>query len=217
MLPVVVPPRDTAPVIATDDFWALIEASAAATDGPDARLAWLTDRLAERPTDDVVDFALRLDEARARVDTWSLWGAALRVCGGLCSDDGFHYFQAWLVGLGRETFERVAADPDALADVPQVRRLAGRSNRDWAEDEWPDWEALDYVAERAYERITGDEDGLERALAAHGRDVSMSPDPQDEEWALEDRAEFARRFPRLAELFPLPDRQPWSVWETARP
>lgn len=216
MLPGVVPPRDTAPVIATDDFWALIEASATATADPDARLAWLTDRLAGRPADDVVDFALRLDEARARADTWSMWGAALHICGGSAPTTASTTSRrGWSGWAGR----RSSGWSPTRTRSPTCRRCAGSpaGNRDWADDEWPDWEALDYVAERAYARITGDEDGLEGALAARGRDVSMSPDPQDPEWELADPDELTRRFPRLVELFPLPDRRPWSVWETARP
>ncbi|TWJ20027.1 DUF4240 domain-containing protein [Micromonospora endolithica] len=207
-------------MIGTEDFWALVEASATATGDPDERLAWLTDRLAERSADDAVDFALRLDEARARADTWVLWGAASLVCAGLCSDDGFHYFQAWLVGLGRSTFERVVDDPDALADVPQVRRLARRSVDAWDDDEWPDWEALDYVADRAYERITGAADALDAAVEARGRELRASPDPADEEWDLDDPAELRRRYPRLAAMFRLPaeESEPGvGVWETASP
>ncbi|WP_416902855.1 DUF4240 domain-containing protein [Micromonospora echinospora] len=185
-----------------DDFWTLVEGSATVTGQPDERLAWLTDRLAGRTPAEVVDFALRLDEVRRRADTWRLWAAASRICDGFCSDDGFHYFQVWLVGLGRPTFDRVVADPDTLADVPQVRRLAGRSVRDWADDEWPDWEGLDYVAGEAYERITGVHEGLDEAIEARGHERSFSPDPQDEQDALRDPAEFAHRYPRLAELFP---------------
>ncbi|RIW47318.1 DUF4240 domain-containing protein [Micromonospora endophytica] len=202
MLPDVVPPGDTRRVLTTDDFWVLIDASAVATADQHERLAWLTDRLAERPADEVVDFAVRLDEARARVDSWHMWGAALHVCQGLCSDDGFHYFQAWLVGLGRETFERVAAEPDSLADLPQIRRLAGRRVRDWDDDEWPDWESLDYVAGDAYKRVTGIADGLDEAAEARGHELSLSPDPTDKEWDLADPVEVARRFPRLVALFP---------------
>ncbi|MFC4019882.1 DUF4240 domain-containing protein [Micromonospora sp. GCM10011542] len=204
-------------MIGTDDFSALIEASATATADQEERVAWLTDRLAERPADDVVDFALRLDEARSRADLWCLWGPALHICAGLCSDDGFHYFQAWLIGLGQEVFDRVVADPDALADLPQVRRLAGRSVRDWADDEWPDWEPLDYVADHAYERITGLAEGLDDAVEARGRELRLSPDPSDERWDLCDPAELARRYPRLVALFPLVPGVRGGICETARP
>ncbi|OSP39974.1 hypothetical protein B7767_28795 [Streptomyces sp. 13-12-16] len=52
-----------------------------------------------------------------------LWAAAYVINGG-CSDDGFDYFRGWLIAQGRETFERVVADPDALAELPVVRAAA---------------------------------------------------------------------------------------------
>ncbi len=80
-----------------------------------------------------------------------MWEAANLVCGG-CSTDGFWYFHAWLIGLGRDIFERVVADPDNLAEVPEVQRLAERPMGGWADDEWPRWEALSYVAAGAAKR-----------------------------------------------------------------
>jgi hypothetical protein len=38
---------------------------------------------------------------------------------GGCSDDMFEYFRAWLVAQGRETFDRVLADPQSLADLDE--------------------------------------------------------------------------------------------------
>ncbi|WP_329103363.1 DUF4240 domain-containing protein [Micromonospora sp. NBC_01699] len=186
-----------------DGFWALIERSAVLADAPDDRLEWLTDRLAELPAAEITDFSVRLDELRRRADTHHLWGAAYRICGGLCSDDGFFYFQAWLVGLGREVFERVVRDPDELVEVPAVRRLAGRSSGDWDDDEWPDWEGLDYVADAAYERVTGGPDGLDAVLERDGHDLLLSPEPTDDDFDPRDRAQAVARYPRLAELFPL--------------
>lgn len=190
-----------------DGFWELIERSAVPVGTPEDRLEWLTDRLAELPAAEIVDFTLRLDELRDRADTYHLWGAAYRICAGLCSDDGFHYFQAWLVGLGRDVFERVVRDPDELAEVPQVRRLAGRALRDWGEDEWPDWEGLDYVADTAYERVTDGSEELDDVLDRDGHDVQLTPEPSDERWNLRDPAEVAARFPRLARMFPFPPTQ----------
>jgi Protein of unknown function (DUF4240) len=73
-----------------------------------------------------------------------MWGAAWHIMQGWCSDDGFWYFQPWLVGLGQDTFEAIAANPDALAETPQIRRLVGRPTSDWSNDEWPEWESLNY-------------------------------------------------------------------------
>ncbi|MEV4625195.1 DUF4240 domain-containing protein [Micromonospora sp. NPDC049523] len=186
-----------------DGFWDLIERSAVPAGSPDDRLEWLTDRLAELPVAEIMDFPVRLDELRRRADTHLLWGAAYRICAGHCSDDGFHYFQAWLVGLGRDVFERVVRDPDELAEVPAVRRLAGRALRDWDDDEWPDWEGLDYVADTAYERVTDGSEELDEVLERDGFDVQLTPDPSDARWDVADPEEVAARFPRLARMFPL--------------
>lgn len=78
-----------------------------------------------------------------------MWGAAYLIKDGVCSSDGFWYFQVWLIGLGREAFERAVANPDNLASVSEVLRLAGRPADDWSLDEWPNWELLDSVASNA--------------------------------------------------------------------
>ncbi|MFC6023576.1 DUF4240 domain-containing protein [Plantactinospora solaniradicis] len=185
-----------------DTFWHLIEESAAVTVDQDERSAWLTDRLARMPEPEIEDFQIHLDVVRQRVDTWHMWGAADRIRHGLCSDDGFWYFQCWLVGLGRAQFERVAADPDALAEVAPVRQLAGRRPSDWSDDDWPNWELLDVVADEAYERVTGREDALDDALESRGHHLRQSsPDPQDEQWNFRDQDEMARRYPRLSRMF----------------
>lgn len=183
-----------------EEFWTLIERSAEATAERHERAEWLTTQLTGMPLDDVVDFETHLTTQRKRVDTWQMWGVGSYLMQGLCSTDGFFYFQPWLVGLGRETFERVAADPDALADVPAVRRLAGRSVDEWDDDEWPEWEWLNSVAEDAYARVTGEEYGLDEALEARGLDRVIDPEPAGEPWDHESAEERAARIPRLAAL-----------------
>lgn len=177
-------------------FWALVERSSVETADQDERLEWLTASLAALPAAEVVDFALRLDEVRHQADTWAHWHAAELICGGQCSDDEFFYFQAWLIGLGRSVFESVASTPDALADVPHVRYLASLGGvHAWAENEWPDWEGLDYVAGEAF-------DGeLAEVLAARGVEPLVSPDPPGAAWDFADPAESAARIPRLGALF----------------
>jgi hypothetical protein len=177
-------------------FWALVERSAVEASDPDERLEWLTAALAALPPAEVLDFAVRLDEQRRRVDTWAHWHAAFVVCGGLCSDDGFFYFQAWLIGLGRAVFEAVALSPDALADVPHVKHLASRGGvHAWANEDWPDWEGLDYVAAEAFD---GD---LDEVLAARGVELLASPVPEGPQWSFTDPAEIAARIPRVGALF----------------
>jgi hypothetical protein len=188
----------TSAPVTLDDFWALIDESATAVPAWE-RAEWLTERLAELSVDAVVDFETHLIAQRKRVDTWLMWGIGLHLMQGFCSNDGFFYFQPWLIGLGRQTFERVVADPDTLADLPEVRSLAGRPVDKWADEEWPEWEALNSVALDAYERVTG-EDGLDKALEARGLELVVDPDPDDEEWDIDSADELAARFPRLAVL-----------------
>lgn len=159
------------------------------------------------PTVDIEDFQIHLDVVRQRVDTWHMWGAADRIRHGLCSDDGFWYFQCWLVGLGREQFERVAVDPDLLAEVPLVQQLVGRRLSELSDDEWPAWELLDCVADEAHERAIARADALDDALEARGHLLRQSsPDPQDEQWNFRDQGEMARRYPRLSRMFPMSGR-----------
>jgi hypothetical protein len=90
---------------------------------------------------EIVGFQICLDRALAPTCTWDLWTAADRITG-WCSGDGFFYFRLWPVGLGRDLFERLVRDPDALAEVPEVTRLAGRDREDWDDEEWLAWEEL---------------------------------------------------------------------------
>jgi hypothetical protein len=183
-----------------DDFWELIHRSAIVARSQRERTEWLTGQLAGLPVAAIIEFELHLTALRKRADTWLMWGAAWMIFQGWCSDDGFFYFQPWLVGLGYEAFERVTGDPDSLAEVPQVRRLAGRPTSQWSSDEWPDWEVLNYVARIACERVTGDENGLDDALEARGLHRISDVHPRDNPWDFDDPGQRYARLPRLASL-----------------
>jgi hypothetical protein len=58
-----------------DDFWALIQDSAAAR-GQRERTEWLTRSLAGLPVRAIIEFELHLAAQRKRADTWLMWGAA---------------------------------------------------------------------------------------------------------------------------------------------
>jgi hypothetical protein len=84
-------------------------------------------------------------------------------------------------------FERVVADPDALAGLPAVRAAAPGQARLECE------ETL-YIPPTAYRAATGDE------LPAHA--VAIRYPELDRDWDdFDDRTEMKRRFPRLSVLF----------------
>ncbi|BBH63852.1 hypothetical protein ACTI_05370 [Actinoplanes sp. OR16] len=174
------------PRMTVDRFWEVVDQGRArAVDPSDAeevaertRQALISLSAAEvaklnQPLHDVMAASYRVD----------LWGAAYQLNGG-CSDDGFEYFRGWLLTQGREIFERVVADPDALADLPAVRK---------AVEEEMDLECEDMfgVVADAYHALTGTYD----LPAAEGRYPELG-----RFWDFDDDDEFRRRLPRLAGL-----------------
>ncbi|MEU1228669.1 DUF4240 domain-containing protein [Streptomyces sp. NPDC005828] len=188
-----------------DAFWALIDELGRRPGDREERLEWLRAELLRRPEAESVAFQVRLERATELADTRALWKAANRIEGGACTDDGFHYFTLWLVGQGRKVYESVLADPDALADLPGVRALVGRHHDEWHDDEWPEWEELDYVAQDAWDELTGQEDD-------HGEEFLDAVEEAEDaaeaagEWEEDESPRGSRpeglAIPRLTALFP---------------
>ncbi len=185
-----------------DEFWTLIAYSGHEGRAGHlwARARWLEDELALLHGEAIIDFEIHLDQTRRRVDTYDMWGAAHRITDS-GSQDGFFYFQPWLIGLGREVFDRVAADPDALAEVPEVRVMA-ETPRPWPDATWPWWEELNYAAFLAYQRLHGEDTDVREVIASRGHTLRWDPDPAGAEWYIDDDAEARVRLPRLSALFP---------------
>ena len=185
-----------------DESWLLLECSARETGSPRERTGWPEDKLSHVSQTHIVDSQAHLDAARRPIDTYATGGAAYQIMDGLCSGDGFWYFQPRLIGQGREWYEHAARDPDNLADVPGVRALAGRSSREWPDAEWPWQEELAYVARRVHGYLTGQQDSIYHALAERGLRSPQDPAPADRPWDFDSPAEIQRRLPRITEMFP---------------
>jgi hypothetical protein len=189
-----------------DSFWKLIEECRGQTRGRDERLTWLRDELSRRPLTEIVQFQVRLDEVTHEAFIWDLRAAAERIFGGWCSDDGFCYFGLWMVGIGREAFVRAVSDPDSLADTPEVQCLVGRPRELW-NDDWPEWESLDYVAMEAYGLLTRADDdcgdAFYEAVEAEEGAVGGNRGPRGEQWDVRCEDEAMRKLPKLSAMFPL--------------
>ncbi|WP_433040710.1 DUF4240 domain-containing protein [Dactylosporangium sp. CS-033363] len=184
-----------------DDFWTFLELSRQAGPSQPERETFLGERLARLPRADLLDFVQHLSATREPANTYRLWRAADLIVTQPSSMDSFHYFQMWLVGLGRPVYEAAIDDPDSLAGVPEVVRLAAVPHP-WDDEDYPEWESLEYVACQVGDG-RADIDGDIRDVVAEERHVRlrMDPDPDDAEWAGLSTAELARRYPRLWTLF----------------
>ncbi|MFC7243740.1 DUF4240 domain-containing protein [Catellatospora aurea] len=174
--------------MSVDEFWTIVaKARQSAGDSSDA------EEVAERtlallsalPPEQIAALARPLWDLRARSYRWELWQAAYLINGG-CSDDGFEYFRGWLLAQGRETFELAVADPDTLAELLAVQRVA-------ADGEDLECESMYGVVWDAYEAATG---SIELPCPVTGRYPELGPG-----WDFEDADEVRRRLPRLAALF----------------
>ena len=159
-------------------FWRIIEKSDRQCDDPAERGGRITRMLEQLSADDIVAFEQFLEVALAHAYRWDLWAVAFMAKGG-CSDDGFDYFCAWLVGQGRTYFEASLAKPDYAA-----RRIAPGDEAEF--------EHLLSSAQDAYDTKS----------TATGWDARVRTNPRSEPagdpW---DEADLPRLYPRLAKKY----------------
>ena len=98
-------------------FWNLIHSSFVHGRSEHDGVHALAASLESMPQAEVVAFQDTLTAVIERAATYDLNGGACLVGHGN-SDDGFLDFRAWLISQGRETFETVVNNPDALAQIP---------------------------------------------------------------------------------------------------
>lgn len=162
-------------------FWAIIEAGGPyGPDDQDRHEQSVSAQLCDLPAEDIHAFYTLFCRKMVEAQTWDLWGAAYLINGG-CSDDGFVYFRAWLIGQGRAAFVAAVADPDALAEVT-----------DPAHDYY-EFEMLYAAAPEAYAAVACE--NMPRVA------VDWPAEPRGERWDLDDPAEVRRRLPRLAAIY----------------
>ncbi len=195
-----------------DTFWTLI-AQTKKQCGQDmnASVQYLEDRLVEMGPEQALNFDYIVHGYRDLAYKYGLWSAAIVMCEG-CTDDGFMDFRGWLIAQGREVYMAALKDPDSLADVPAYGGCC--------------FESLSYVADYAYEKLTGGStyDCFDRGTNQAVTDELKKDIVYDEgieypyTWS-----EAAAYLPRLCAKYMTPEELEWRVghcndtWNTTSP
>lgn len=171
--------------LSNQNFWDLIDHSAALEANPDAQLADLRASLGRLSAPQIADFERMFDETMRQSYSWDLWGAAYLANGG-ASDDGFEYFRCWLISKGRTVFDKVVANPDSLADL----LAPGGGVGDF------EFEEFAYVAREAWQAKTG-RDWNDMPVIAN---MMYDNEPSGTAFS-ENPADLAKRYPKLWKRF----------------
>jgi hypothetical protein len=141
--------------------------------------AALRAQLRRLPLDEVIGFQQILEELQAQSFSVELWGAAEAIVDKV-SEDHFFGFRGWLIAQGQGTYQAAIADPDSLADLPELR--AGEGMLVWGEAMW-------FVAADVHQERTGGELPPE---ASWRTELVGSWWPYDQH-----QEQLRRRYPRL--------------------
>lgn len=146
IIPVIAFLSPVSPSMNKDVFWRLIEETHNNSDGyMEKQVPLLVSLLKEQSVEAIMEFELIFTHLFWKAYIAELWDAAdLIGCG--CSDDGFYDFRSWLIGQGKEVYEKALVDPESLAEMLEPR------HRDEVADG-----RLAYASWEAYELKTGHE------------------------------------------------------------
>lgn len=158
-----------------EQFWKIINQVKSNSCDFEERPAKLKELLMQLTPEEVIAFESEYYQKMADAYRWDLWGAAYIINGG-CSDDGFHYFCAFLISEGEEVFTKALSNPESLADA------------DIEED--ADLEEFNYVAREVYEEKTGKE--------MPDNDVNFPNEPVGTNW---DEDDLDSMFPILTKKY----------------
>lgn len=93
-----------------EEFWEMIDKCKQRGSDIEEQMEWLTSCLSKKAVKDIVMFDYTFNQIYEKSYTSDLWAAAYIVMGG-CSDDSFDYFRAWVVYLGKETYQTALENP----------------------------------------------------------------------------------------------------------
>ena len=156
-------------------FWDIIERSEHPSHNLDDQISELKKILHDLSASDIVAFDGRFHACILELNRFDIWGAIYFLNGG-CSNDSFNDFRSWLIGRGRDTFEKVLHDPESIVDFVQP-------GHDY-------WEGLQYCAADVYAKKTGN-------LLPSSIIINRFSEPIGNMWREED---LSMRYPRIASV-----------------
>lgn len=166
--------KQASTLLTEDRFWEIIESS--------EKGQKLAEVLAKLTDDELFGYRYWWLLLNRKSYNQALWAVAYTVLGG-CSDDGFDYFRFWLITRGKAVYYEALRDADTLCD-----EFDGLTD-----DEYPEWEDVDYVPMEVYEERTG-KDFYD---AEETYEFNMPAYPEMEfEWDEEDEESIRKICPR---------------------
>lgn len=128
-------------IVSADKFWEIIECGRKEGESEKELALRLENALSTLDADSILQWGNIYELYHSMANKGKLWGAANIMDDGFCSDDGFHYFRAWLIGQGRDIYMAALNDPDSLSKLPVQKDVR--------------FERVNYAAYYAYEKMTG--------------------------------------------------------------
>ena len=125
-------------------YWEIIDKSALNTSNQNDQEAYLIQIIEQLSPEQMIGFNLRTDQLLYKSYT-SKMALACYSLNDYLSDDTFEYFRLWVISLGKDTYNNVNTNPDAL--LPYLNPIS----------DYYDFEGLWYVAQKAFKNKTGKE------------------------------------------------------------
>jgi hypothetical protein len=102
--------------MSAEEFWLIIDTAIRSSNHCTEVPGWLVRHLAGQRVEVIEGFAVQYGVVHSQAFDERLWFAAQLIMG-MCSEDVFVDFRAWLVANGRVSYEAVLDNPDYLADL----------------------------------------------------------------------------------------------------
>lgn len=175
-------------------FWELMDKSRAGLNTNfETQCVNLSELLMDYSEEEILSFEHQLRIQIERANTWTMMAASFVVCS-FISDDTYEDFRAWVVGQGKQNFDKILRDPSEICNLlkpGQVKDMGG--------------EHLLFSAINAYlEKVDAGDD--EEAEVAFYDKISVVEEKEIIQKWPESKNEYRKIFPRLFDTFWNEDR-----------